>query len=100
MAVCLILMQMADTASAQPLDVNVLAGQWARIDGNYALRVRDVMPDGTAEVGYFNPGKIHVAESRVTFFLNCLSAKSRRYFFSLFTMRFISLKIVCIIEGK
>jgi hypothetical protein len=66
MAVCLILMQMADTASAQPLDVNVLAGQWARIDGNYTLRVRDVMPDGTAEVGYFNPGKIHVAESRVT----------------------------------
>jgi hypothetical protein len=66
MILCLILMQMADTASAQPLDVNVLAGQWARIDGNYALRVRDVMPDGTAEVGYFNPGKIHVAESRIT----------------------------------
>jgi hypothetical protein len=66
-AICLILMQMAaNAASAQPFDFNIIAGEWGRIDGNYTLRVRNVMSDGAADVSYFNPGKIHVAESRVS----------------------------------
>ena len=67
MTICLALMQMAaSAASAQPLDFKVIAGQWARIDGSYTLRVENVMSDGAAEVSYFNPGRIHVAESRVS----------------------------------
>ena len=55
-----------NAASAQPFDFKVIAGEWARIDGSYTLRVENVMSDGAAEVSYFNPGRIHVAESRVS----------------------------------
>jgi hypothetical protein len=66
-AFCLALMQMAaSAASAQPLNFKVIAGQWARIDGSYNLRVENVMSDGTADVSYFNPRRIRVAESRVS----------------------------------
>ena len=65
-AFCLAIMQVAaSAASAQPLNLKVIAGQWARIDGNYTLRVQDVMPDGKVNVSYFNPGRIHVAESSI-----------------------------------
>ena len=67
MAICLVLMQMAaNAASAQPIDFNVIAGQWGRIDGSYTLRVQDVMSDGKVNVSYFNPGRIRVAESRIS----------------------------------
>jgi hypothetical protein len=66
-AFCLALMHMAgNAASAQPLDFKAIAGQWARIDGSYTLRVQDVMSDGKVKVSYFNPGRIRVAESRVS----------------------------------
>ena len=65
-AFCLALMHMAgNAASAQPFDIKVIAGEWARIDGSYTLRVDNVQPDGTADVKYFNPGSIHVAENRI-----------------------------------
>ena len=65
MILCLALMQMAaGVVSAQPLEFKVIAGQWTRIDGNYTLQVQDVMSDGKVNVSYFNPGEIHVAESR------------------------------------
>jgi len=65
-AFCVALIHMAGNAAlAKPFDFSVIAGQWARIDGSYTLRVENVMSDGTAEVSYFNPGEIHVAESRV-----------------------------------
>ena len=65
-AFCLALLHMAGNAAlAKPFDFSVIAGQWARIDGSYTLRVENVMSDGTADVSYFNPGEIHVAESRV-----------------------------------
>lgn len=66
-AFCLALMHMAgNVASAQPFDFSVIVGQWARIDGSYTLRIQDVMSDGKVNVSYFNPGRIHVAESRVS----------------------------------
>ena len=66
-AFCLALMHMAgNAASAQPFDFKVIAGEWARIDGSYTLRVENIMSDGTANVSYFNPRGIHVAESRVS----------------------------------
>jgi hypothetical protein len=66
-AFCLALMHMAGNAAlAKPLDFSVIAGQWARIDGSYTLRVENIMSDGTADVSYFNPRRIRVAESRVS----------------------------------
>jgi hypothetical protein len=66
-AFCLALLHMAgNAASAKPFDFNVIAGEWARIDGSYTLRVENVMSDGAADVSYFNPRRIHVAESRVS----------------------------------
>lgn len=65
-AIYLAVMQIIDSEpSAQAGDFNVIAGQWDRIDGSYSLQVQDVMSDGTVRVGYFNPGAVRVAESRV-----------------------------------
>jgi hypothetical protein len=65
-AICLGLqLLMAVSALAQPLNFDVVVGEWARTDGNYTLSVRDIKTDGSVDVGYFNPGSIHVAESNV-----------------------------------
>jgi hypothetical protein len=53
------------TSVAQP-EFNVIIGEWVRYDGDYTLRVREVKLDGSADVRYFNPGEIHVAESSVS----------------------------------
>ena len=66
-AFCLTVWYLAGTAaSANPFNFSVIAGQWARIDGSYTLAVKNVASGGTADVSYFNPGKIHVAESLVS----------------------------------
>jgi hypothetical protein len=68
LAASLALMQMAgNVASAQPFSFKVIDGEWARIDGNYTLRVRNVRSDGSADVKYFNPGAINVAENRLDY---------------------------------
>lgn len=67
LAICLVFQaMMAMPAPAQPLNFKVVAGEWARTDGPYTLRVQNVTSDGSADVTYFNPGEIHVAESRVS----------------------------------
>lgn len=53
------------TSAAQP-EFNVIIGEWVRYDGDYTIRVRGVKSDGSVDVGYFNPGEIHVAESSVS----------------------------------
>ena len=40
-------------------------GKWQRTDGDYALDVRRVGPDGRAEVTYSNPGPINVSRAEV-----------------------------------
>jgi len=66
-AFCLALMLIGGNAApAQPFDFSVIAGRWDRLDGSYSLRVENVNSDGTADVSYFNPGKIHVSENRVS----------------------------------
>jgi hypothetical protein len=66
MAACVALMQMAGSAvSAAPFNFNVLDGEWARVDGDYTLRIQDAGSGQTADVQYFNPGSIHVAENRL-----------------------------------
>jgi len=57
---------MTISATAQPLNFKVIAGEWARTDGSYTLRVQNVTTDGSVDVTYFNPAEIHVAESRVS----------------------------------
>jgi hypothetical protein len=52
--------------SAEQHDFNVIIGKWARSDGNYTLRVQGINSDGSVDVGYFNPGEIHVEESSVS----------------------------------
>ncbi len=42
-----------------------LVGKWVRPDGGYELRVLSVAPDGSAQVEYYNPKPINVAEAKV-----------------------------------
>ena len=59
--------QDAKTAvSAEKPDFKVIIGEWVRPDGGYIVRVRDVNPDGSVDAGYFNPGKINIAEANVS----------------------------------
>ncbi|MEA1947100.1 MAG: hypothetical protein U9N83_07320 [Thermodesulfobacteriota bacterium] len=53
-------------ASAEKPDFKVIIGEWVRPDGGYIIRVRDVNPDGSLDAGYFNPGKINIAEANVS----------------------------------
>jgi len=53
-------------AQTKTVQYKKLLGNWVRTDGGYTLRVRDVKPNGTVDVGYFNPGKINVAEANVS----------------------------------
>ena len=53
-------------ASAEKPDFKVIIGEWVRPDGGYVIRVRDVNPDGSVDAGYFNPGKINIAEANVS----------------------------------
>jgi hypothetical protein len=48
------------TASIDTVDLGTLLGRWQRTDGSYLLDVRDVAPDGTVDVAYFNPRPINV----------------------------------------
>jgi hypothetical protein len=41
-------------------------GQWVRPDGGYVIHVREIKPDGSVDVGYFNPKSINVSESKVS----------------------------------
>jgi hypothetical protein len=65
--VCMVLIPAVKTAtSAEQPGFNVIIGEWARHDGDYTIRVREVKSDGSVDVGYFNPGKIHIAQSSVS----------------------------------
>lgn len=52
--------------SAVKTNYGTLAGNWQRTDGNYLIRVRDVLSDGQATVEYFNPRSIHVAWAKIS----------------------------------
>jgi hypothetical protein len=67
-AACLALVQLTgNIVSAQPFSLKVIEGEWARVDGDYTISVQNVSSKGTADVEYFNPGSIHVAQSSVAF---------------------------------
>ena len=52
--------------SAEQPDLKKIVGEWVRPDGGYIIRIQDIKPDGSVDVGYFNPGKINIAEANVS----------------------------------
>jgi hypothetical protein len=55
----------APAAPAAAADFSKVAGRWTRTDGEYALVLKDVRPDGTLTAGYFNPNPINVSKAEV-----------------------------------
>ncbi len=57
----------ANTVYAEELpDFKFFVGEWVRPDGGYIIRVQDIKPDGSVDVGYFNPKEINIAEANVS----------------------------------
>jgi hypothetical protein len=42
-----------------------LKGKWGRTDGDYAIELIKLQPDGALEAAYFNPGPIHVGKAKL-----------------------------------
>jgi hypothetical protein len=55
----------ATAGASAPTPPEVLVGRWQRTDGDYALDIRRVHPDGRAEAKYSNPGPINVSRAEV-----------------------------------
>lgn len=51
------------TSPAVPEAVNKLLGRWIRVDGGYALELRNPDVTGALEAGYFNPKPIKVSRA-------------------------------------
>lgn len=47
-------------------DPSVLKGRWQRVGDDYHLDIKEVRPDGTAAVEYFNPKPIRVGSARTS----------------------------------
>jgi len=58
-----LLLAICHVACADSPALNDLVGTWVRPDGGYKLVVKSVGADGKADVQYFNPNPIHVAEA-------------------------------------
>ncbi|MCX7886497.1 MAG: hypothetical protein N3B01_04450 [Verrucomicrobiae bacterium] len=58
--------QPSGPATAESATFAPLTGRWIRHDGGYMLMVHRVSPDGTANVGYFNPNPIRVSDARAS----------------------------------
>jgi hypothetical protein len=52
--------------SEEQIDYNSLVGEWVRPDGGYIIRIQGIKPDGSIDVGYFNPKEINIAEANVS----------------------------------
>lgn len=52
--------------AVQKSDYDVIAGKWQRVDGNYILKVGDVLKEGPVTVEYFNPRPINVDKASVS----------------------------------
>jgi predicted carbohydrate-binding protein with CBM5 and CBM33 domain len=48
------------------IDYNIIAGKWQRTDGNYLIKVSDILVDGQATVTYFNPSPINVVKAEIS----------------------------------
>lgn len=41
-------------------EYKIIVGDWQRTDGNYRIKVSDIMSDGRTTAAYFNPKPIHI----------------------------------------
>ena len=55
----------AQAAESAAADFQKLKGKWGRTDGDYALELLKLQPDGALEAAYFNPSPIHVGKARL-----------------------------------
>lgn len=51
------------SANKKTIDKNTLAGDWARTDADYLIRITKVNDDGTMTAQYFNPNPINVGKA-------------------------------------
>lgn len=58
-----LLLAMCSLTHADSGTLTDLVGTWIRPDGGYKLVVKSIASDGKADVQYFNPNPIHVAEA-------------------------------------
>jgi len=58
-----IFLALCAAALAGTAAIGDLVGTWVRPDGGYKMVVKSIEKDGKAEVQYFNPNPIHVAEA-------------------------------------
>jgi hypothetical protein len=52
------------TSESEPVDKNLLVGDWIRTDGSYLIKINNVNEDGTLEAQYFNPNPINVESAK------------------------------------
>jgi hypothetical protein len=58
--------------AGEGVDFQTITGEWVRTDGGYVIHVLKVHEDGTADVRYYNPNPIHVAEAKVSLWKNLI----------------------------
>ncbi len=46
-----------------PIDKNILTGNWKRSDADYRIEVSNVMDGGSMKAGYYNPKSINVSRA-------------------------------------
>jgi len=61
-----LLLALCTVSRADSGALNDLVGTWIRPDGGYKLVVKSIAADGKADVQYFNPNPIHVAEANAS----------------------------------
>ena len=47
-------------------DFQALMGRWQRTDGSYVIEIRNIVPDGKIEAGYFNTRPINVEKAQAS----------------------------------
>lgn len=66
----LLLLLAIPAIAAEPLPDSAIqqkfVGRWVRSDGGYVIHVREIKPDSSVDVGYFNPKSINVSEANVS----------------------------------
>jgi hypothetical protein len=52
--------------AAQAPDFKALIVEWVRPEGGYIIRLKDIKPDGSIDISYYNAKKINIAEANVS----------------------------------
>ena len=60
------LLEAYSVQAAEGPDFELLIGEWVRTDGGYIIRLKEIKPDGSPDISYFNPKEINIAEAQVS----------------------------------